>query len=164
MGNATLEIKGLLDEDFVNYKLPSMFITTAHCTFKCDVESGVECCQNSSLAHANSATLSASTLIERYLSNPITKAIVLGGLEPFDQFNEVFNFVKELRDEYGCNDDVIIYTGYTEEEIDVQVACLGTMRNIIVKFGRFIPDQPKHFDNVLGVYLASPNQYAKRIS
>ena len=32
--------------------------------------------------------------------------------------------------------------------------------NIIIKFGRFIPDQKSTFDSVLGVELASQNQYA----
>ena len=36
--------------------------------------------------------------------------------------------------------------------------------NIIIKFGRFIPNREPHFDEVLGVNLASNNQYAKRIS
>jgi hypothetical protein len=36
--------------------------------------------------------------------------------------------------------------------------------NIIVKFGRFIPDDEKRFDEVLGVELASHNQYAEVIS
>jgi hypothetical protein len=34
--------------------------------------------------------------------------------------------------------------------------------NIVVKFGRFIPNQEKHYDSVLGVELSSFNQYAKR--
>jgi hypothetical protein len=33
--------------------------------------------------------------------------------------------------------------------------------NIIVKFGRYRPNQEPHFDKVLGVELASDNQYAK---
>ena len=32
---------------------------------------------------------------------------------------------------------------------------------VIVKFGRFRPNQEKHYDEVLGVYLISDNQYAK---
>jgi len=36
--------------------------------------------------------------------------------------------------------------------------------NIIVKFGRFRPNQKPHFDEVLGVNLASDNQYAEKIS
>jgi len=33
-------IKGLIDEDFVNYKKPSMTIMMPYCTFKCDKEYG----------------------------------------------------------------------------------------------------------------------------
>lgn len=164
MNDVILEIKGLLDEDFLNYKLPSMFITTAHCTFKCDIESGMSCCQNSSLAKIPPLHVPATTLIDRYLRNPITKAIVIGGLEPFDQFEEIFEFIKLFREEYDCIDSIVIYTGFNEAEIANQIEKLQTFKNIIVKFGRFIPDQDKHYDNVLGVYLASPNQYAKEIS
>jgi len=35
------------------------------------------------------------------------------------------------------------------------------MGNIIVKFGRYRPNQEKHYDKILGVFLASDNQYAK---
>ena len=37
---------------------------------------------------------------------------------------------------------------------------LSKFANVIIKFGRFIPNQKPHFDEVLGVELASPNQYA----
>ena len=33
---------------------------------------------------------------------------------------------------------------------------------IAIKYGRFIPNQETHFDSMLGVTLASPNQYAKK--
>ena len=33
--------------------------------------------------------------------------------------------------------------------------------NLYVKYGRFIPDQQSVFDEVLGVNLASQNQYGK---
>ena len=36
-------------------------------------------------------------------------------------------------------------------------------KNIIVKFGRYVPNQPAHYDEVLGVYLASDNQYAEQL-
>ena len=51
----------------------------------------------------------------------------------------------------------IIYTGYTEEEISDKIKALSQLHNIIVKFGRFIPDSPHIFDTVLGVELASNN-------
>ena len=62
------------------------------------------------------------------------------------------------------NDDIVIYTGYTEEEIKEQVGLLSKYTNIIIKFGRFVPDQESHYDDVLGIKLASPNQYARKIS
>ena len=98
---------------------------------------------------------------------PITKAIVLGGLEPFDSFGDLCGFVDYVR--IFTEDDIVIYTGYTEEEYNsekwrVLRKWLKRFPNIIIKFGRFIPNQEKHYDEVLGVELASPNQYARRIS
>ncbi len=156
-------IKGLQDEDFVNYCKPSMMIIARHCSFKCDKESGVRCCQNSTLASAQELQCDDATIIERYLQNPITEAIILGGLEPFDQFDEVLAFVRTLRRDYKCDDDVVIYTGYNKDEIKEQIATLTEFNNIIVKYGRFVPGQRPHFDVVLGVKLASDNQYAERI-
>lgn len=159
-----MRIKGLLDEDFLNYKSPSMYICTSVCDFKCDKESGMSCCQNSYLASEKPVNISDETLIKRYMANPITKAIVFAGLEPFDQYDEVLSFLEKLRNVYRCSDTVVIYTGYTEEEIGERVQSLMAFGNIIVKFGRFVPNQDRRFDDVLGVYLASPNQYAKTIS
>ena len=157
-------LKGITDEDFVNYKLPSMFISTAHCDFKCDRDCGKPVCQNSALAKEDNVFTDDDYLIKRYLHNPISKAIVFGGLEPIDQWRELFAFIQRLRLEYACADPVVIYTGYTREEIDGEVRFLMSMPNIIVKFGRFVPGQEPHFDPILGVNLASDNQYALQIS
>lgn len=157
-------LKGITDEDFVNYKVPSMFIATSVCSFKCDHECGRPVCQNAELAQQDDIHTGDDYLIRRYLNNHITQAIVFGGLEPFDQWEELFNIIQKLRLQYGCTDPVVIYTGYTEEEIDGQIRFLMSMPNIIVKFGRFIPDQEPHLDPILGVKLASDNQYAKQIS
>ena len=157
-------LKGITDEDFVNYKVPSMFISTAVCSFKCDAECGKQVCQNGELAKLDNILTDDDYLIRRYLNNQISKAIVFGGLEPFDQWDELFRFLQRLRMQYGCVDPVVIYTGYTREEIDGELRFLMTMPNIIVKFGRFVPDQEPHFDPILGVNLASDNQYAEQIS
>jgi len=157
-------LKGITDEDFVNYRVPSMFIATTTCDFKCDRNCGRQICQNAELAHQDNIHTGDDYLINRYLKNPISKAIVFGGLEPFDQWQELFNFIQKLRMQYGCKDPVVIYTGYTEQEIDGQLRFLMSMPNIIVKFGRFVPDQQPHMDPVLGVNLASDNQYARQIS
>lgn len=153
-----MKIKGLISEDFVNYKKPAMTIMFPHCSFKC----GEGYCQNSPLVKSKDIEISIQDIIKRYLHNPITEAIVLQGLEPFDDFNELFELVKCFR-QY-CNDDIVIYTGYYKEEIADKLPLLSKYKNIIIKYGRYIPNQEKHYDEVLGVYLASSNQYAERIS
>lgn len=157
-------VKGVVDEDFVNYKEPSMFIAASSCTFKCEKESGVRCCQNGGLAKQKSMDLSTDMLIARYLRNPITHAVVFGGLEPFDQFFEVLEFISRLRLVYHCDDTVVIYTGYNKTEVSHRMKYFKEYPNIIVKFGRYVPDCAPHYDKVLGVNLASPNQYAEVIS
>lgn len=156
-------IKGITAEDFVNYKKPSMYIAFPYCTFKCEKECGIKgICQNSTLAKTANIEISIEKLLSYYFDNPITKAIVLAGLEPFDSFNDVLNLINKLRQQ--CDDDVIIYTGYTEEEIKDKIEILKQYKNIIIKYGRFKPNYKKHYDSILGVNLISDNQYAKKIS
>ena len=155
-------IKQLLDEDFVNYKKPSMFIGFPSCTWKCDRECGKKVCQNGTLATTPNIEIDVKTIIDRYINNPITKSVVCGGLEPFDTWEDLQKFVVELRQK--TQDDIVIYTGYKKEEILYAIDWLYSFPNIIVKFGRFVPDQQKHYDEILGIYLASDNQYAERIS
>ena len=94
----------------------------------------------------------------------VTEAVIFGGLEPFEQFNEMEEVIHDLRLVFRCNDDVVIYTGYYPEEIKEQLKTLSAYKNIIVKFGRFVQNSTGRFDDVLGVTLASDNQYAERIS
>ena len=159
-----MHIKGILDEDFINYKKPCMHIGACRCSFKCDKESGESCCQNSSLALSKTITINDNEIIKRYLANDISKAICFAGLEPFDQFDEVVHFVKLLRHKYHCDDDVVIFTGYNKFEIEDQIEILKKYKNIIIKYGRYIPRCERHFDKTIGVYLASPNQYGEVIS
>ena len=104
-------IKGLQDEVFGDYKKPSMQIVFPTCSFKCDKENGCKLCQNASLARSLPMSYFTPALIRRYLDNPITKAIVCGGLEPFDSPDDLLELVTLLREK--CDDDVVIYTGYT---------------------------------------------------
>lgn len=158
-----MKLRGCVDEDFSNYKEPSMFLIFPHCNFKCCIEAGNNICQNMDVVKEPEVDIKVEDLIERYLMNPITKAIVCGGLEPFDSFDDLRELISALRSEYECTDTVVIYTGYNADEIIDQVIALSKYANIIVKFGRFIPDQPSHYDEILGVELASPNQYAVKL-
>lgn len=154
-------IKNIVQEDFVNYKKPSMFIAFPFCSFKCERECGIKCCQNSPLAQMPNIEVSIDTIVEAYLNNDITKAIVFGGLEPFDSFDDVYALIKALRER--ANDDIIIFTGYNKSEIKQQIILLRQFPNIIIKYGRFIPGDKPHRDECLGIDLASQNQYAERI-
>ena len=153
-------LKGVIFEDFVNYRKPSMVLEFPICkNFKCDKECGERVCQNSLLAQSPNIEIYPISLIKKYLNNPISEAIVCQGLEPFDSWQDLIDFLYCFR-QYS-QDDFVIYTGYTEKEIQDKIDTLKNFKNVIIKFGRYIPNQPKHFDEVLGVSLASPNQYAK---
>lgn len=157
-----MKIIDLIDEDFVNYKTPSLFLAFPFCTFKCEKECGIQCCQNSSLAKQPIVEIPTEKLVQRYLGNPISESVVMGGMEPMDSFEDVIEFISILR-KYS-DSDVILYTGYYKSEIEDQIKQLQKFPNIIVKFGRFKPNEPHHIDPILGVELASPNQYAEKIS
>ena len=154
-----IRLKNLIDEDFSNFKLPSMFLGFPKCTFKCEKEAGVMVCQNSSLAVAPTIEVSIEDIFKRYQDNELSKAIVCGGLEPFDTFEELYAIVKYFR-EHGVLDKFVIYTGYMQEEKMDEVGKLAELGGVIVKFGRFIPNSEKRFDEVLGITLASKNQFA----
>ncbi len=156
-----IELVDLIDESFAEYKLPHMLVAFPHCTFKCDRENGNRVCQNWELAKAPRITVEAEDVAARYVSNDLTKAVVFAGLEPFDSYAEMVDLIVHLRE--VTKDPIVIYTGYEMEEIYPQIVHWNSLGNIIIKFGRYRPGQQKHFDEVLGVELASDNQYAKQI-
>lgn len=164
-GGFYIKLKGIIEEDFVNYKLPSMFLITSTCNWKCCKEAGVDIsiCQNQSLSKEKIKNISNEKIFERYINNPITKAIVIGGLEPFDQYEEIFELIYYFR-KNNCNNTFVIYTGYYPSEIEEEIQMLSMFNNIIVKFGRYIPNRNSVKDSILGVTLASDNQYAIKIS
>jgi len=159
-----MKVKMIKDEDFVNYRKASMFIGTISCTFKCCKEAGLPCevCQNYSWNKSPIIDYPNEKIVQRYLDNPITSAIVFGGLEPMDQWDELYQLISMIREK--TDDDIVIYTGYNEDEVLEKVKALKGLKNIIIKFGRYRENNGKHLDEVLGVELASDNQYAKKIS
>lgn len=157
-----MKVKGIVFEDFLNYKKPSLFIIFPYCNFKCDKDCGLKVCQNSSLAKEKEIEYSIDKIVNNYIKNDITKAIVCGGLEPMDSFDDLKELVSALR--VKTNDDIVIYTGYREEEIEDKANDLKQFANIIIKFGRYIPNDKEYYNDILGINLASRNQYAKKIS
>lgn len=108
---------------------------------------------------------SYESIYNAYMSNGISKAIVIGGLEPLIQFDEIYGLIDYFR-HHGCDDDFVIYTGYTEDEVKANEhwRLLLGIKNIVFKFGRYVPGGRPHRDSVLGVELASDNQYGKKFN
>jgi hypothetical protein len=88
----------------------------------------------------------------------------MAGLEPFDSEEDLLTLISYLR--VATQDDIVIYTGFTKEEIqDREIyKYLLNAKHIIIKYGRFVPNQQPHYDEILGIKLASDNQFAERIS
>ncbi len=155
-----------MEENNINhYYKNGLLIATISCSFKCLKEQGlpINICQNSHIGNLPTIEKNIENIIkENYINNPLQECVIFAGLEPLDQFKEVLNFIEMFR-KYK-QDDVVIYTGYNENEIVEKVEKLKQYNNIIIKFGRFIKDSEKIFDNVLKIKLASKNQYAIKIS
>ena len=86
-------------------------------------------------------------------------------MECLDNLKQILWFIYHFRK--TNNNIIIIWTGYTKDECEDLIYLIKEKmkwENIIIKFGRYIPNQQPHYDEVLGVNLASDNQYAERIS
>ena len=157
-----MTLKGIIDTDTVNYKKISMILEFPNCSFKCDKECGKQVCQNGILATTPNIEINPIDIIKRYMDNEITQAVCCQGLEPFDSFADLLTFILLFRS--ISDDDIVIYTGYNEDEIVDKTERIKMYPNIVIKYGRFIPGQQSHYDEVLGVEIASDNQYAKKVS
>lgn len=157
-----MTIKTFIEEHFQDYKYPSMTVVFGTCSFKCEKENEGCRCHNSTLAQLKNINIDAAKLVDIYISNPISKALVCAGLEPFDTWDDLIELISEFRKK--SDDDVVIYTGYYPDEIPGYISALRVFEGIVIKFGRYIPNQVAVYDDVLGVKLASPNQYGERIS
>ena len=159
-----MKLKGIIDYDCTNYKEPVLTLEFPYCDFKCDKLNGCQVCQNSSLIKEPTIEISLKTIWKLYKQNPLTKGFCLQGLEPLDSIDDVLNFIKYIRGNNFCNDPIIIYTGYNKEEVTKFIYQITDFDNIIIKWGRFIKGQNLHYDRILGVNLASDNQYAEKIT
>ena len=171
-----MKVKGITDECFSDYLKPSMFIAFPSCTFKCDKENKCNLCQNAHLVKEPDIEISKEEFATLRL-NFLPKNSVVQENEnldfPFVSILDVASFIDCLRRQYKNNSPVVIYTGYTEEEIingtfgenpetlKSLVNSILSSGNIIVKYGRFRPNDEKHYDKILGVVLSSSNQYGR---
>lgn len=160
-----IHLKGVVMEDFVNYAKPSFFLVTCKCDWKCCHEANIPItvCQNEPVVRQETKEFLISSIYKAYIGNEITKAVVIGGLEPILQFEEVLSLLDYFRKQ-NCNDDFVIYTGYYKEEIEKEIEQLKKYPNVILKYGRYKPNSVSRFDDILQITLVSDNQYAERIS
>jgi len=155
---------------FSDYKKTSLYFTVGlTCNFKCmkDIgttkEDSVEYnCHNVELTKNEPTEYAESDIKDMCKSNPFIEAFVMGGLEPFDDIVNTISLIACIRE--FSDMDIVIYTGYNKNEVVDKINKLSDFKNIIVKFGRFVPNSTPIYDDVLGVYLASENQYAEKIS
>ena len=164
--NDLITVFDINETDFVNFKEATFMIYSGvTCTFKCDKENNCQVCQNWGLTKEKTITTSIASIIERFDKQSISKAIAFQGLEPLDNLKQLLWFIYNFRQTH--DNIVIIWTGYTEEECSDLIYLIKekmNWKNIIVKFGRFRYGEDAHYDPILGVKLASSNQYAKVIS
>ena len=158
-----MKLKGIIDCDFTNYKLPVLTLEFPICSFKCDVLNGCQVCQNGSLAAEPDIEVSGEQIWKLYEENPLTKAFCFQGLEPFDSFIDLIELIKFIRIEKQCDDPIIIYTGYGQGEDYIVEQSLRHYHNLIIKWGRYVQNLESRYDEVLGVQLASNNQYGEYI-
>lgn len=139
-----------------NYKKISMYLPLGiSCVWKC-----AQCFNYHYKDRKKEDLLEATTdqIIEEYTANPFVEALVISGLEPFDNFLEVVTFIKDFRQ--ILNHDIVIYSGYEKKEVWEMLKELSLYENIYYKFGRYIPGREKIFNELLGITLASDNQYS----
>lgn len=160
-----MRLKSVVVEDFCNYRQPSLFLVTAFCDWKCCTEQGLDTsvCQNAPLAAQPTQSISNVAIYNAFHENDITKAVVVGGLEPFLQADELYGLISYFRLR-GESCYFVVYTGYEPHEIADEVKRFEPLGNIIIKFGRYIPNSTPVYDDILGVTLASSNQYARVIA
>lgn len=146
------------DCDIVNYKEACMFIGAGYSCSR-----GCPNCQNEALKGTQPHLTKGERIVEDYLHLPITHAIVFGGLEPLDDLDNLTEWVRLFRDK--TNDPIIIYSGDSPESPRVgnAVTRLKRYKNIIFKLGEYHTGQEPHYDELLGVKLASDNQHGYRL-
>lgn len=150
-------------EVFQDYKKSALLLCCISCDWKCCIEAGIDVsvCQNHNIIKQREVYLPFDVILNK-VNLSITDSIIFGGLEPLLQSDEVCGLIEYLR-EQGVKKDILVYTGYYIEEIDKEVIKRLKNCHVILKCGRYIPNKPKKFDKILGITLASDNQYSVQL-
>ena len=144
-------------EVFQDYKRSAVMFSAISCDWKCCKEAGRDVCQNMKLTKGEIVVLSFDRAL-KMVKDSITDAVLFAGLEPLLQADELVQFIEYLRQK-GISKPIVIYTGYYPEEINQETLLRLAKCQVVMKFGRYIPDRPSRFDEILGITLASDNQF-----
>ena len=157
-------VKNIIDEVFSDYSKISMLIAVPKCTTKCweRLNLSPTICQNHQLHKEPNLDISNKDIIDRYINNPLTSAIVLGGMDSWDSLDEIIEFIKEFRE--LSDDDCVLYTGKELEIIEKDFDKLKEFKNIYIKYGHYNPTLEPIIDELTKVKLASSNQKFIKIS
>jgi len=152
-----MKLKQILHETYGDYKECSMLLIADNCINKC------EGCHNQHLLQLESKIFPDEEIIKRFVENPLSKAIIFGGLEPMDQAEEVEKFIFTAIN-MGIACPIIIYTSYNPLSYvfrcsNVMEAIKQYLGKVIIKHGPYKKDLKPVFNEDLGVTLASSNQY-----
>ena len=159
----------IIDYDIVNYKDPSMFLIFSVCNgFKCEKENDNDPCPNRGLEKMKKVEISAESVYKRYEEQKLTRAIVCGGLEPFDTPQDLIELIETLQN-HNFSDTFVIYTGYNKDETEIDTVLYNLYKqkpcfNFIIKYGRYLKKQNRStYCEELGINLASSNQFAIKL-
>jgi len=163
MSKIAINLLGQCKLVYSDYYKPSLYIPIGiTCTGKCFKDLGIESvnCQNWCLN--KTISIDSDVLVNNIVSKKLAEAYVFSGKEPFDNFEQMLKLIYEIR--FINYKDIVIYTGYYECEISSKINLLKIFPNVIIKFGRYIPDSEPIVDPILKIALSSNNQFAKVIS
>ena len=142
-------------EVYNDYKEVGILLASPVCHNNC------KNCQNSHLKNREPNTYCVEDLINEIKNNKFVKSVIFGGLDCFDSFDETLNFISKFRE--ISNEDIVLYTGKTENMLIDKLNILKKYENIYVKFGEYLENSEKIFDEIGGIWLASSNQYFKKL-
>lgn len=142
----SLEHEVIGDAPFIGARLSSI-----GCSINCNK------CQNQWMKELPTKQLGVHSLVKVVEANPYNQGIILGGLEWTDQPEELVAILEAFS---ATTLQVMLYTGYTEEEC-YQIRPEIFSYNIWVKFGQYIHTAEDSNNVQNGVKLASKNQFIK---
>lgn len=163
----------VVTDNVTDYKKTSLFLVFPYCSGKCGEE-----CQNKDLRKKEIKEFDTEDIVKFYQSLDTHNAVVCGGLEPWDSFEELKQLIKDFAISSSIKSvDFVIYTGYDNiikyyfdgKYRELKEGFFGLLQlwkeyadpssNLIIKQGKYDVNRkiPWHSD-VLGVDLATNNQ------